>query len=292
MWKTLLTAIRVTMVSVLLLLPLKITATFRWTVAFQSPDALTRRRQPPDSVTKAWPHSSMRLGYSNSNDDLAEVVADASSPISASRYDTPASSGGVEMDVIMPYHRPLGCVIEESLASSSSSQPNHYTVFVASVTEGGAAAQAGLLPGDVIVGLSNSLLQQQPCVDTNMTTTDTVRSVVLTNVTGWGIDSVYVSYILEYLATFVFLIGLFSHFLTCYYYNTTQEIIHSVSCGRFTLSIARSTGYQCHGGARGGPNGIVFQSGSHFDGSRSVLVGLYSRRIQHGHSTTRRRGLR
>jgi hypothetical protein len=135
-------------------------------------------------LTKAWPP--MRLGYSNSHEDLVEVVADAT--IAASRYDTPALS--VEIDIVLSHHRPLGCVIEESLASS---QPNQHIVFVASVTEGGAAAQAGLLTGDVIIGLSNAFVSPQSCGEANRTAaTDLALPVVLTNVTGWAIDRVCV----------------------------------------------------------------------------------------------------
>jgi membrane-associated protease RseP (regulator of RpoE activity) len=78
----------------------------------------------------------MRLAYSNDP------------TVASSRY-------ALSVDVTLQNHRPLGCVIEESLASSSV--PNHRIVFVASVTPLGSAAQAGLQPGDVIVGVSNSL---------------------------------------------------------------------------------------------------------------------------------------
>lgn len=52
------------------------------------------------------------------------------------------------MDVSLTEHRPsMGCTVEESLAEPG-------TVFVSSVKEGGPAAMSGVLPGDVIVGIT------------------------------------------------------------------------------------------------------------------------------------------
>lgn len=52
-----------------------------------------------------------------------------------------------ELDLSILPHRPLGCTVEESLASRH--------VFVTKVNEGGNAAKAGLLVGDVIVGMTD-----------------------------------------------------------------------------------------------------------------------------------------
>lgn len=251
MRKTLLSALQVVVVSLLLLCPVEIAFARQSKVAFISLDVVAQRSLRWDAVTKAWPHSFMRLGYSNSNEDLVEVVADAPSTITTSRYDAASSTSVVEIDIIIPNHRPLGCVIEESLASS---QPNNHVVFVASITEGGAAAQAGLLPGDVVVGLGNSLLQSQPCVGTNMTTTtDIAHPVVLTNVTGWSIEKVCVLHHFLYESSFL-ISDMFSLSLDL------QKIIHSMSRGRYSLSDACTAGHQRPGGARGGSDGDVRQS--------------------------------
>ena len=128
----------------------------------------------------------VRLAYSNDPE-----VVDPSTKVPTQRY-APVLSA-VTMDLTLSHHRPLGCVIEESLAPSAAAA-NHHVVFVASVTPDGCAAQAGLLPGDVLVGISNSLLQQPSCdaATTKSSSDTTTTAAVLTNVTGWGIDKVYV----------------------------------------------------------------------------------------------------
>jgi hypothetical protein len=52
------------------------------------------------------------------------------------------------LEFVLTPHRPLGCTVEESLADTRH-------IFVAKVTVEGYAEQAGLLPGDVIVGVSD-----------------------------------------------------------------------------------------------------------------------------------------
>jgi S1-C subfamily serine protease len=52
------------------------------------------------------------------------------------------------LEFILSPHRPLGCTVEESLADTRH-------IFVTKVTGEGYAEQAGLLPGDVIVGVSD-----------------------------------------------------------------------------------------------------------------------------------------
>jgi hypothetical protein len=68
------------------------------------------------------------------------------------------------LEFVLSPHRPLGCTVEESLADTRH-------IFVTKVTGEGFAGQAGLLPGDVIVGVSDLF-------------------GVLTGVTGLGIDKV------------------------------------------------------------------------------------------------------
>jgi hypothetical protein len=57
------------------------------------------------------------------------------------------AEGAVLEELTMMPHRPMGCTVEESLAGGRH-------VFVAKLTEGGNADMAGLLLGDVIVGLT------------------------------------------------------------------------------------------------------------------------------------------
>lgn len=103
------------------------------------------------------------------------------------------------VDVTLEDHRPLGCVVEESLASppwtTLSKTPNsalplvlkpkdgsnsgNTLVFVATVHAGGAAALSGIRPGDVICGVSSVM-----------------DSALLQDVTGSGMDVVYVRFLL------------------------------------------------------------------------------------------------
>jgi PDZ domain len=55
------------------------------------------------------------------------------------------------VNVTLTKHRPLGCVVEESVAITNAVQ---HLVFVASVSPNGHAATAGINVGDVIVGVS------------------------------------------------------------------------------------------------------------------------------------------
>lgn len=63
------------------------------------------------------------------------------------------------VEVILPEHKPLGCTVEESLASVTveladmKAQKFDY-VFVSDILAGGNAEKAGLLLGDVIVGVT------------------------------------------------------------------------------------------------------------------------------------------
>lgn len=82
------------------------------------------------------------------------------------------------LSLTLKQHKPLGCTVEESLSTSTSTtttkQNNkslHY-VFVTKVVEGGHAAKAGILPGDVIIGVTDMFGQETE------------------NVAGMGIDKV------------------------------------------------------------------------------------------------------
>jgi len=69
-------------------------------------------------------------------------------------------------------HKPLGCTAEESLAKGEDGAKH---VFVSKVTEGGNADTAGLLVGDVIVGVSGSFEEIVEVVGVGL---DRVRSLV------------------------------------------------------------------------------------------------------------------
>jgi hypothetical protein len=72
--------------------------------------------------------------------------------------------GAEFLEFVLSPHRPLGCTVEESLADTRH-------IFVTKVAVQGYAGQAGLLPGDVVVGVTNLF-------------------GALTDVTGVGIDKV------------------------------------------------------------------------------------------------------
>lgn len=63
------------------------------------------------------------------------------------------------LEVVLPEHKPLGCTAEESLASvtiestDNKKQKLDY-VFLSAVKPGGNADKAGLVPGDVVVGVT------------------------------------------------------------------------------------------------------------------------------------------
>lgn len=53
------------------------------------------------------------------------------------------------VELTMKDHRPLGCTVEESLGKGYEN-----VVFCSKVKEGGFAAQLGIVPGDVFIGVS------------------------------------------------------------------------------------------------------------------------------------------
>jgi len=69
-------------------------------------------------------------------------------------------------------HKPLGCTAEESLATGEDGAKH---VFVSKVTDGGNADKAGVLVGDVIVGVSGSFEDIVEVVGSGL---DRVRSLV------------------------------------------------------------------------------------------------------------------
>jgi hypothetical protein len=115
---------------------------------------------------------------------------------------------GVLVDITFQsnQHRPLGCIIEESLAtsksttttttasSSTSTTAPPQVVFISSTTEPGAAAQAGLLVGDVIVGVSHpyTTTVTTTTTPTSTTTTPTASSANVMDVAGYTIERMYV----------------------------------------------------------------------------------------------------
>jgi hypothetical protein len=97
----------------------------------------------------------------------------------------------------------LGCVIEESLvnptsaatattATATSTATNHI-VFVTSVTANGFAEKAGLLVGDVIVGVSTAFTTSSTDTKSDEECHLSSSSTTIMDVTGFGIDRVYVA---------------------------------------------------------------------------------------------------
>jgi S1-C subfamily serine protease len=67
---------------------------------------------------------------------------------SSSNSNVPFVAGVSQLDVTMTEHRPnMGCTVEESLAEPG-------TVFVSSIKVGGPASAAGILQGDVVIGIT------------------------------------------------------------------------------------------------------------------------------------------
>jgi predicted metalloprotease with PDZ domain len=63
------------------------------------------------------------------------------------------------LEVVLSEHKPLGCTVEESLASAviesgDNTQTKLDYVFLSAVKPGGNADKAGLLVGDVVVGVT------------------------------------------------------------------------------------------------------------------------------------------
>lgn len=76
--------------------------------------------------------------------------SDDSSPVIVTAAETDIFLEGAEIvEVCLEVHRPLGCTVEESLAKGYEK-----VVFCSKVKEDGFAAQAGMAPGDVFIGVT------------------------------------------------------------------------------------------------------------------------------------------
>jgi hypothetical protein len=140
--------------------------------------------------------------------------------------------------VTLVEHRPMGCIVEESLATTVTG-----TVFVASVKQGGNAALAGVVPGDVIVGITGLFGE-------------------LEDVSGMGIDKVYV----DSLSFFWEHDDIPKLTLSCFYFILFLTLAHSQQGPRGqstrlgSLAVAIGAWNGCHGRPRGSLDGIVCES--------------------------------
>jgi hypothetical protein len=151
------------------------------------------------------------LRYTNKNiDETTTSTSPSSSSTTVVTTIAETSLTGVMVDVTFTQHRPLGCIIEESLVtptsaittsnkalpskSSSSLQDNrkkNHIVFITSVTANGFADRAGLLVGDVIIGVSTAFTTSTTIFSNEECNLETSSSTIM-DVTGFGIDRVYV----------------------------------------------------------------------------------------------------
>lgn len=153
------------------------------------------------------------LRYTNKNiDETTTSTSPSSTSTTVVTTVAETSLTGVIVDVTFTQHRPLGCIIEESLVtptsaatmstttnnkalpskSSSSSQDNrkkNHIVFITSVTANGFADRAGLLVGDVIIGVSTAFTTSTSIFSNEECTLETSSSTIM-DVTGFGIDRV------------------------------------------------------------------------------------------------------
>jgi hypothetical protein len=156
------------------------------------------------------------LRYTNKNiDETTTSTSPSSTSTTVVTTIAETSLTGVIVDVTFTQHRPLGCIIEESLvtptsvtntnnkalpskssssSSSSSLQDNrkkNHIVFITSVTANGFADRAGLLVGDVIIGVSTAFTTSTSIFSNEECNLETSSSTII-DVTGFGIDRVYV----------------------------------------------------------------------------------------------------
>uniref|UniRef100_A0A7S1ZNQ0 PDZ domain-containing protein n=1 Tax=Trieres chinensis TaxID=1514140 RepID=A0A7S1ZNQ0_TRICV len=118
------------------------------------------------------PRPASQLSNSASNEETGLKVngdADGTSAASAEDY-----FGGMAefMDFVLEEHKPLGCTAEESLADEVDGAKH---VFVSKVVNGGNAEKAGVMVGDVIVGVSGTF---DDTVDVAGLGLDKVRSLI------------------------------------------------------------------------------------------------------------------
>ena len=151
------------------------------------------------------------LRYSNQNVEDTTTTTTTASTTSISTSTTvvttiaKTSLTGVVVNVTFSKHRPLGCIIEESLVTNTGRQ---HIVFITAITSNGNAEQAGLLVGDVIMGVSAAFTT---AITSNGTCDDASSSSTMIDVTGFGIDRVYVRtramYVMHDLFTFTFILS-------------------------------------------------------------------------------------
>lgn len=102
-------------------------------------------------------HSPRSLVSLNSEVHTSFFVYEADNDDDGAAYSLPKLTGSLENAFLKEFeleeHKPLGCSVEESLASEPDGVKH---VFVAEVNDGGNAAKAGLRKGDVIVQLSGT----------------------------------------------------------------------------------------------------------------------------------------
>ena len=155
----------------------------------------------PRPTTSIATTSTTVLRYTNQNIDETTTSTTSSSSPSSSKTSTvvttiaETSLTGVVIDITFSQHRPLGCVIEESLVSppvTTITVSLGNIVFITSVTANGFAQQAGLLVGDVIIGVSTAFTtttsnnnKEEECNVSSLPST-------IMDVTGFGIERVYV----------------------------------------------------------------------------------------------------
>jgi hypothetical protein len=162
------------------------------------------------------------LRYSNQNvEDTTTTSTTTASTASTTSISTSTtvvttiaktSLTGVVVNVTFSKHRPLGCIIEESLVTNTG---RHHIVFITAITSNGNAEQAGLLVGDVIMGVSAAFTT---AITSNGTCDDASSSSTMIDVTGFGIDRVYVRtraiHVMHDLFTYIFILS--HRFLFCW----------------------------------------------------------------------------
>ena len=162
------------------------------------------RRRRIASNRYSSPTSTTVLRYTNQNIDETTTSTASSSSSSSSKTSTvvttiaETSLTGVVVDITFSQHRPLGCVIEESLVSppvTTITVSLGNIVFITSVTANGFAQQAGLLVGDVIIGVSTAFTTTNNNNNNNNNKEECNVSSspsTIMDVTGFGIERVYV----------------------------------------------------------------------------------------------------
>jgi len=103
-------------------------------------------------------------------------------------------------------HKPLGCTIEESLVAHPYN-PESMPVFVSKIVSGGNAEKAGLKVGDIIIGVSGVFDQPQ-------------------DVSGVGLDKVYVMYASSLHSFFMFQWVFYSFFDFTVFFGSIVDLLY------------------------------------------------------------------